>query len=754
MAITPWIPTPTKLKDGQDVSAATVNPLLSQQTQRSQHLYEKFNALDNKSVLIAYDQPILPPATEMEPITVKKNSVVFYDKELRGSAYVEGLGPAMVDFSVNSINSTAYTPANSAYAYGIVKDVNEADLTANVFILGLVEFEENMDEGDNPIIQSDEINVDETDGTFQPGPFFLSRTEAGKITRNPGGVAIFIGYALSRKKLMLSPDVSEFNQFFTAYRFNLLDRPANKPYFDGGTLTWTLGGSSIVSVTKVGWVPATVDYVPEGTIIPAGAKFFYNLPEASLIDADTGIDEATRSEQKDLSSVLPPNPVNFTLLTVNGIIQSNVDLDSYGAYSLTEAGIWWHLDEANYQPWANDITDREEVTFRGSNWVRFEDIGHTFANGDSLKFETTGSLPVELSTSTLYYVINTRSSGVVSGRVDEFQISLTANGSAVAFTTTTTADTFFVPQPYIWKFSKGSEAVRPKMLLQFLKFNPSLSESIVTSVKKYNPNSTAIRFYKPDKTESVKGNGDLFARLVLNYTDSVQTGADTGVSNLVYNEATGVTTVTKAPMVSKLIAGEGIDIQQLTVGGVATPGNFVVTSTVRTQTGRISYLEPNGAELIYDGLHSYLEMPYVTDRPSDITAKIILPAGVPIADMNLVFMLVGTQAIAGGGVANRVAFDFSYAVTKPGSVLGSATTPAPIEFSIPVPSTGYAAKTCFKVGGGLTAAAFSVPVSELLIPATAFSGDSVINFKLARATPASNAYAYSVGIVDLYWKIG
>ena len=714
-------------------------------------MYEKFNSFENKSVLIAYDQPILPPASELEPLTVKKNSVVFYDQELRGETYVEGLSPALVDFASSSLNSTAYTPANSAYSFGIVKSVNEADELADVFVLGLVEFEENMDGGDDPIIQSDEI-LDEEDN-FEPGPFFLSRTEAGKITRNPGGVAIYIGYAVSRTKLVLSPDVSEFNQFFTAYRFNLLDRPCNKPAYDEED-GWSLSGVAADSIERVGWVPATEDYVPEGIIIPEGAKFFYNIPSNTLVDLDTGIDELTRDEQKDLAAVLPPNPVNFTLLIVNGIVQANIDLDSYGSYSLTEAGIWWHSNIDGHQPWASDLVTREEVTFRASNWIRFEDVGHTFELGDVVRFETTGSLPTGFAISTDYFVVNTRSSGAVVDRIDEIQLSATAEGDAIVYTADTTPNTNFVPQPYIWKFSKGTEAYRPKMLLQFMKFNPSLTEAIVTSLKKFNSGSSAISFYKPDRTESTKGTGDLLARLLLTYTDSVQTSASTGVSNIAYNEATGVTTVTKAPMVSTIVAGEGITIQNSTVGGVAVPGNFVISSNVKTQTGRISYLEPDGAELIYDGLHSYVEMPYTTTRSSSLTAKIVLPSGVPLADMNLILMLIGTQAIAGGSSASKVNFNFSYAVTKPGSVLGAASTPAVISFDVPVPTAGYVAKTCFKAGAGLTASTYSIPLSDLIIPATAFTGDSVVNFKLSRATPDANAYAYPVGIVDLYWKIG
>lgn len=751
MPTTPWISAVAKVKDGTDVSAGVLNPILAQHTQRSQHLYEKFKDFSDKSVLIAYDQPVLPPASEIEPITVKKNSVVFYDKELRGSVYVEGLSPALVEFSSSTANSTAYTPANSAYTFGIVKNVNDSDMLADVYLFGLVEFADNMDGGDDPIIQSDEINPNETDASFQPGPFFLSRTEAGKITRSPGGVAIFIGYAVSRKKLMLSPDVSEFNQFFTAYRFNLLDRPCNKPFLDDDA--WTLAGSSTVSKTRVGWVPATEDYVPEGITIPSGAKFFYNLPEASLITADTGITEAERDEQKDLAMVLPPNPINFTFLIVNGVVQSSVDLDAYGVYSLSAAGIWWHSDADGQQPWATNTTAREEVTFRGSNWVRFEDVAHTFEIGDTLKFETTTSLPAGLSTATTYYVIAVRSSGVVSGRQDEIQIATTSDGEAVTFTTTTTPDTFFVPQPYIWKFSKGSEEYRPKMLFQFVKFNPALTESIVTSLKKYNPASNALRFYKPNKTETSTGTGDLLARLVLTYTDAASAPSANAVSSLSFDETTGVTTVGKAPVVSTLIAGDGINIDQISVGGTPVPGNFIVSSTVRSQTGRLSYLEPDGAELIYEGLHSYLSLPYPTTLPSSIIGKIVLPSGVPIADMSLVLMLIGTQAIAGGSPASKVNFDFSYAVTKTGSALVSSTTPVSIDFDVPVPSTGYVAKTCFKVGPGLTASTYSIPLSSLSIPSTSFSGDSVINFKLTRTVPSSNAYAYPIGLVDLYWKI-
>ncbi len=751
MPVTPWVPAVTRVRDGQDVSAAVVNPIFAQHTQREQYLYEKFNELANKSVLVAFDQLILPSANpEMGPATVVKNTVVFYEKEIDGDVVTEGIAAAKVDFAPGSINTTAYTPANSAYSMGIVKEISVDGDKADVFLLGLVEFDDDMNNTTDGIIQTDERIEDDED--FEPGPFFLSRTEAGRITRNPGGVAIFIGYALNRTKLLLSPDVSEFNQFFTAYRFNILDRPANKPIFIDDA--WTLDGASAISKTKVGWVPATEDYVPDGVIIPDGAKFFYNIPSNALVDLDSGITLDERASQKDLAATLPPNPVNFTLLTVNGIIQANRDLDTYGPYIITESGLWWYDDADSQQPWANDVPTRVEVGFTiSSEWI--DVVGnHTFILGDIIRFETDDTLPTGLLVDTDYFVVDTRDSNA-DDLLDQIQVSDTNGGTPILFSDVGVSS-HYIPQPYIWKFASGADAFRPKMLLQFLKFNPSLTEAIVTSLKKYNPASNAIRFFKPDRvTESTRGTGDLLARVVLTYVAGTALAtAGTAINSISYAEETGLITTVSAPSVSKIIEGDGISISEISVGGVIQPGSFLISSTLNSQTGKVSYLEPDGAELIYDGLHSYLNMPYPTVLPSSFIAKIVLPSGIPIADMSLRFMMVGGTTLGPGATNRAVAFDFSYAITKPGSTLGAASTPTVVSFNIPLATAGYTKNTCFKVGAGLTASTYSIPLTSLIIPATTFSGDSIVNFKLSRAVVVSNPYVSDLGIVDMYWKIG
>lgn len=752
MPTTPWIPAVKVVKDGTDVSAAVINPIFNQHTQRAQHLKELFDELLNKSVLVAYDQPILTASIG----EVAKNSVVFFDRN--DSEY--GLGLALTDFAQSSKNTTSYTPSNSSYSFGIVSTINSQANTADVFLLGLVEFavDMNLDTVDNPsILQSDErVGEDEV---FEPGPLFLSRTEAGKLTKNPGGVAIYVGYALSRTKLMLSPDVSEFNQFFTAFRYNILDRPAGVPYFDAaandGDGGWTLIGDATTNKEHIGWVPVTEEYL--GTEIwenhtPSDSHdnkpaFFYNLPSATLIDEDTGVESDERSQQKDLSATLPPNPVNFTFFSVNGIIQANTDLDKYGVYTINEVGLWWWSSRTNEAPWAEDTPEYVEVTFVDSSVIF--GVEHNLEVGDRLVFQTTGSLPAELAIDTVYYVKT-----IVTAT--EITIAATAadDATAIEYSSGGTG-THSIPQPYIWKAGKGTEVNRPKMLLQFLKFNPALGESIVTSLKKFNASSNIIRFYKPNRVdEATRGTGDLLARILLTYTAGTDlTSSDSGLVSLTYNETTGVTETKSAPMVSKLIPGDGISISELTIGGTRQPGQFIIANNNSTQLGRVSYIEPDGAELVYSGLHSYLEMPYTSVLPSSFIGKIILPAGTPASDLKIIMLMLGTQALASNATNVNVGFDFSYAVTKPGAALTSATT-APVSFAIPVPSSGYTAKTCFKVGPGLVASTFSIPLSGLAIPATAFlGGDCAVNFKLDRTSP-SNAYAYPVGIVDIYWRIG
>lgn len=731
MPSTPWIPTVTVLTDGESVSAETINPVLAQHTQREQHLFEKFAEISGKSALVAYDLPILA-----SPGTIKNYSLVFYTTAVVNGTTQEGLDLATVKFVAGGNNSSAYTPDSSCYTIGVVSSISADNTTADVFLMGLIELDSNIDDPVNGLIRPSECNPN---APFTPGPYFLAQQEAGKITASPGGIAIYIGYALNRTEFLLAPHVPEFSQFFTTYKFNILDRPAGIPVLTNGI--WSITNVP-TSLPFVGWVPTSSLPSSYAAYTPTGASFFYNLPDATLINADTGISTADRLEQTTLSQTLPPNPPNLSLLTVNGLLLAPQDsTNPDGEYVINELGIWWLPNTDGNQPWSSDIPANETITVdTTTNEVNLPN--HGLSLGDVVRFQSTGTLPSAISANTDYYVININVDGV------HFQVSSVLGDSShtIAFTDTGTG-TLSIPQPYIWKSFNGTDSYRPRMMLQFLKFNPALKEAVVTSISKYNSASSAIRFYSKSGIEASVG--DLFARLLINFiADTPATTAGTAITSLSYNESTGNITYVNAPIVSNLIAGNGITVNPTVIGGVTQPGSFTISSGQLAITGLIDDIEPDGATLQYIGLHSYLTMSLPSVIPSSFIGKVMLPKGIPALDMAFNMFVIGTRSLSNGSTTNNVTFDFSYSVTKNGAILSTGVTTIPLSFNFTVP---YTANTCVNLGS-LISTAMVVPSSALIV--NGVSGDVIVNFSLARTTPVSNAYPFDIGIVDLYWSIG
>ena len=330
MSLTPWLPTVRMIKDGETVEQDTVNLPLSQLIQRDAHLYEKFSELLGKSVLVAYDQPLFDTT-----ITAGQLNVVYFNDDSTSP----GLAKALTGFSSSNSNSM-YTPNKSNYGFGIVQAVYPSTNTADVYISGLCDLTVALDDSLNGLIERDGSNPE----IFEIGPYYLSRRYPGKITKNPSGLPVYIGYAVSRTQFLLSPSVDEFSQFFINYRYNVLDRPAGTPLCSGGI--WTIINPV---ATELGWVPA------DPAIAPAGAKFYYQIPTGYTGYAGV-LTQAERDESLELRKYLPPVPANFIQLTMAGILQPYRDsFAPDGKYSVDEYGIWWYDDTDGNQPWASDI---------------------------------------------------------------------------------------------------------------------------------------------------------------------------------------------------------------------------------------------------------------------------------------------------------------------------------------------------------------------------------------------------------------
>jgi hypothetical protein len=219
MSITPWIPVVRKIKDGEAVDQTTVNVPIEQMVQREQHLYEKFEEIGNKSVLTAFNQPIHPS----ENFDEAELNLVYYRSDEGGY----GISKSLAGF-YTATASSMFSPKKSNYSFGIVKTLYP-DKTADLFIEGLCEFEIDIDHATKGLIKNE---------TFEVGPYFLSLKSPGKITKDPSGIPVYVGYALSKRKFLLHPNVDEFSQFFINYRYHALDRVAGEPTLSGGS--WSI----------------------------------------------------------------------------------------------------------------------------------------------------------------------------------------------------------------------------------------------------------------------------------------------------------------------------------------------------------------------------------------------------------------------------------------------------------------------------------------------------------------------------------
>jgi hypothetical protein len=738
MSVTSWVPTVTRINDGDIIDQALLNTPIDQLTQRDQHLYDKFAQLANKSVLVVSDQPIHPKAS----FTPGELSLAYY----RSDAFGEGLDKGITGFS-SSATSSMFTPNVSNYSFGMVKAVNALKNTADLFIEGLCELDVPLNDSALGLIQKD------TGGTPEPfavGPYYLSSKSPGKITNNPSGIPVYVGYAISTTKFILHTNVDEFSQFFINYRYHVLDRVAGQPtYTIGSTFTGTISAAtpanpvSVLTITAVGtgsltlgagltgtnvlpnttvlarlsgtqgassstyslsvphssavtattitgtgtwsitntntsalgWVPAT------GTF-PAGAMFRYNIPSAAIMFAsDNYTTTEEQQEAAELSKNLPPLPANFNQLYSNGTLLRYYDVyDTGGRYSIDAYGIWWYSNKQNEVPW-------------------------------SQSYPTTNNLP--------------------------------ANWVSIKNTI--------------------SPSARNNLFLSFSKFNPALRTQLVSSLAPLTtPVSNFIKFYNKDNPSQQALTGDLlvdidapvtpvgFAATTLQTlndypsTTSSSYTAGRAVAALAYSKTDGAFKAVVTPVVSKLLGTKGISVADQGLGV------WQVSYLSEGAVGLVDSIEPVNARLEFRGLSSYIKLPPTYTTSYGFIGKIVLPQGYFTGkDLNIVFHLFGSSNVVSGGNGN-VSFNFEYSTVSAANgafpvaantLVGStATVPVTTTFSM-VSSGAYTPYTSIKVAPSLT------------IPGSVVSEDSIVNFKITRVAPSSSAYAGDIGVLATYWNI-
>lgn len=754
MSLTPWLPVVRKIKDGEAVEQDTVNVPIEQLTQRDQHLFEKFEEVAGKSVLTSFDQPLHPSET----FNVGELSVTYYKNDEAGSGLAKGIS------GFNSTSSSAMFTANSSnYSFGITKTIYSGTKTADVFTEGLCEFPVDIDDSKLGLVQQ----INGVSETFSVGPYFLSSKTKGKITKDPSGIPVYIGYAISKRKFLLHTVIPEFSQFFINYRYHILDRVAGVPVLN---TTWAI---TAPNTAKLGWIPAASSGVSN---IPTGAVFYYNIPTPEVLATDSGLSAYERAEAAELLKYLPPVPSNFIQLYVNGTLSRFKDsFDTSGVFSINEYGLWWHVNTDGLQPWSSTYP-QTATTATWNPCLRWRYVGDsTYTNIICTLDDVRGTdaRAVEFSTSDDY--ILWRFAGSSSWTTLQGINALPGYDAGLNKLVQVALDST--------SLKTTLDSSRKRIFTSFSQFNPALKTQLVhslqTSNSETNKSGNFIKFYNRDNPTQLATTGDLLVdinpvfdsvgvsdTLFQDVTQFPSTRAETYTANralaaLAYSKLSGTFKAVVTPVVSKVIGVGGIAVTEQAAG----TGVWNISYRGQGMSGQVDSIEPINSRLEFVKLTSYLKLPPPSQTPVGFVGKIVLPKGYSNGNsLNLVFHLFGDTDSAALATNRTIALSFEYSAvsayngaspsvyTKVDSFVTFTPNVNPVEFDLTPTSAAYTANTSVKTGYTLVA---DTQVPLFNIPGGFIHEDTVVNFKIMRVATSSPAYSYpgNIGMLGLYWEI-
>lgn len=697
---TPWIPTVPSVVNGQDVSAQIVNPILNVLSKRTQYLFEQLAQDGGSQLLIATNIPVSVNAS------LEVGSVVFFD------TVAGGLDLSKIGYT-SSAGGNTLTPLSDSFVFGIVKTINSVGgvQTADVYLNGLV--------NSTGIV----VNLIQDNESPNIGPLYLSKIQPGKLTSSPGGIAVFVGYAVSQDSILLNPSNECLCSFFYNYKFDIIDRPCGTPVLDTGI--WSVPTPDL---TILGWIG--VESIPDSIIpfLPPGAAFFYNIPNSNELPNDQGITATEIQQASALASSLPPYPAGYTTFTINGLQQqvNNVD-NSDGKFLINNAGLWWFGNTDGSQPWASDIQTTPIVTvvphssMSIPDFINLSPLANPFVDGDQVQFKG-DALPPEITPDTFYYVINSAESPTRH----RFQISQTLGGSVITFSNAG-VNVSINWTSNIWKYYNGSSYLRPRMGLNFIRINPDYKLSAVTSLKSTSSNVTLVDGNNP---ANVAAAGDLQLGFNLSSNNTgVASGVNQGVKSLSYNSGTGKLDTAYQSVVTSVQQGNGI------VCSTDSNGKVIISAAANGSfSGDVDQLEPVNCNLETLGLHyfSTLTDPDTT-VPNGLIGKFLLPNNLPSKALQFKMLLFGKSNSAG----QTISFTFDWAISGPSTVVtGSTTTNSQVDIAL---DSNYIANTAF----------VATPIN-MSIPASALINSAYANFRIMRV---STPYTSDIGIIGISWNI-
>lgn len=297
--VTPWITHTRPIQDGEDVRATVANRLPDQNVQRSQHLKDRLDALQDSEALYLRNVAI--------DASVPTGRLVYFDPTTL--SYKEAL--AVVEFDTTL---GGYLVKDSSFVTGLVISKSSATRGDIVQFGFLRDF--------------DFTNTIGTPGDLleDAGAWYLSASVAGMATKQKPPVGIYVMFMRGDGSAHIQPSPREMLDEHIHYAFDLYAQPA-------GVVECPLPYTKYTFVSSdsdlPGWLPAS-DLIFNG-MAPTGAVFGYNL-----------------SKHLELNRLWPPLPIEAVYLEADGIGVPAA------RFTINQHGLWWFDDCYNRAPWPTE----------------------------------------------------------------------------------------------------------------------------------------------------------------------------------------------------------------------------------------------------------------------------------------------------------------------------------------------------------------------------------------------------------------
>lgn len=307
-----WLNNIRHVAPGEPVKASIVGRPDRALEERTSYLKDRLDAAELGRALFDTDATISPDVVEGMP--------VFWNFQTQ--RYEKALAAVEND----EVTQTLVTQASSD-CIGILYS-KKSNTLGDVVLRGIVRM---------PAI------ANAVDGTVNPGRYYLSTIEPGKLTQQKPPVTVSVCYVQGAKDncaddpwVVVMPQMRDFLDDHIHYRFELETTAAGTVVYENGKYTITEPDAE-----AKGWLPA--DHAVFNGKAPAGALFGYNFK------ADLAI-----------SRVWPPVPIMAVAMLwdkgVDLVGANEIPLGRDGLAICDLNGIWWMSDCTDDVPWVRDLT--------------------------------------------------------------------------------------------------------------------------------------------------------------------------------------------------------------------------------------------------------------------------------------------------------------------------------------------------------------------------------------------------------------